>query len=463
VLAQMENPDDSTVAPAGPPPPDVSLISRLAAVAALAVAVVVVVLLLFGGGPAYTVKIDFQDASGLVSGDLVMIGPANVGAVQSIGLAPNGAAQIVIGVDSDAAPLHQGTIARIFQNSLSGIANKYVTLSPGPQNAPAIPAGGTIPEQNTHADVSLDQLFDAVNPATRNGLRGFIRGEAASIQGKSVQANRTLEYLAPALASTSNVTAELTRNEPAFDGLLVQGAQTMQVLAARASELTQLVSNGSAATGAIASRSNALEQALALLPGALNHSTRTFAGLRTTLDALDPLVRESIPQDRRLEPFARALKNFSRESIPVLAQLSGLLKAPPGVGDLTTLLRATPSLARIAIPAFPRMIAQMNYSQPQLDYLREYAPDVVAALTNLGQLGGYYDANGHYARTQPVFNAFTVNASNQLEPIPAFATRATGLHIVKSRCPGGAVQPAPDGSAPWAVPGCAPSSTPPGP
>jgi phospholipid/cholesterol/gamma-HCH transport system substrate-binding protein len=294
-------------------------------------------------------------------------------------------------------------------------------------------------------------------------LRGFIRGEAASIQGKSVQANRTLEYLAPALASTSNVTAELTRNEPAFDGLLVQGAQTMQVLAARTSELTQLVSNGSAATGAIASRSNALEQALALLPEALNHSTRTFAGLRTTLDALDPLVRESIPQDRRLEPFARALKNFSRESIPVLAQLSGLLKAPAGVGDLTTLLRATPSLARIAIPAFPRMIAQMNYSQPQLDYLREYAPDVVAALTNLGQLGAYYDANGHYARTQPVFDAFTVNAANQLEPIPAFATRDAGLHVVKSRCPGGAVQPAPDGSAPWVVPGCDPSSTPPGP
>ena len=112
------------------------------------------------------------------------------------------------------------------------------------------------------------------------------------------------------------------------------------------------------------------------------------------------------------------MKNFSRESIPVLAQLSGLLKAPPGVGDLTTLLQATPSLARVAIPAFPRMIAQMNYSQPQVDYFREYTPDVVAALWNLGQLGAYFDANGHYARTQPVFNAFSVNAANQLEPLP---------------------------------------------
>ena len=49
------------------------------------------------------------------------------------------------------------------------------------------------------------------------------------------------------------------------------------------------------------------------------------------------------------------------------------------------------------------MIKQFNDSQPQVDYLREYTPDVVAALTNLGQAGAYYDANGHYARTQPCF------------------------------------------------------------
>ncbi len=27
---------------------------------------------------------------------------------------------------------------------------------------------------------------------------------------------------------------------------------------------------------------------------------------------------------------------------------------------------------------------------------------MIGALTNLGQAGAYYDANGHYVRTQPV-------------------------------------------------------------
>ena len=104
----------------------------------------------------------------------------------------------------------------------------------------------------------------------------------------------------------------------------------------------------------------------------------------------------------------------------------------------------------------------MNNSQTQVDYLREYAPDVVAALSDIGQTGAYYDANGHYARTQPVFSPFGVNAANQLTTKPAF-DRYQGLQVVHSRCPGGAVQPASDGSAPRAVPGCSTTSTPPGP
>ena len=39
------------------------------------------------------------------------------------------------------------------------------------------------------------------------------------------------------------MTKELARDEPSFDGLLVQGAKAMQALASRSDELSQLVSN----------------------------------------------------------------------------------------------------------------------------------------------------------------------------------------------------------------------------
>ena len=358
--------------------------------------------------------------------------------------------------------MHQGTIARIYENSLSGIANRYIVLQPGPSRAPEIPSGGLIPQQNTYSFVSLDQLFDTLDAPTRQGLRGFIQGEAASIDGKALEANQTLRYFAPGLASTSEVTAELTRDEPAFEGLLVQGAQALKTLASRSQELTQLIANTNSTTSAIASQSQALQQALQLLPPALNHSTSTFAGLRQTLDALTPVVVASIPASRNLKQFSIALDTLTKASIPTIGALNDLIKNPSGTGDLTTLLQDTPSLARIGSYTFPELIRAMNASQDQLDYLREFTPDLVAALTNLGQAAGYYDANGHYTRTQPVFGAFALNGANQLQS-QSPALRYSGLHVVRSRCPGGAVQPTPDGSAPVRVPGCNPANTPPGP
>ena len=59
-----------------------------------------------------------------------MIGPSVVGTIKSIGLTSNGQAEVKLGLDSDASPVPQGTVARIYQNSLSGIANKYVVLEP---------------------------------------------------------------------------------------------------------------------------------------------------------------------------------------------------------------------------------------------------------------------------------------------------------------------------------------------
>ncbi|MBV9335612.1 MAG: MCE family protein [Solirubrobacterales bacterium] len=438
------------------------MIARVAAIASLVIAFVVVVLVVLGGGTTYTLRANFLDAGGLVTGNEVLIGPAKVGSVQSISLTGNGRAQVKMVIDSGAAPLHQGTVARIYENSLSGIANRYVVLEPAARDAPSIPDGGTIGTDHTYSFVSLDQVFDALDPLTRAGLRNVIRGEAASIQGKSAQASKTLEYLAPGLGSTSNLTAELDRNEPAFDGLLTQGGEAMQALASRTQQLSDLITQTATTTGAIAGQSQNLQQALQLLPGTLNHATGTFAGLRSTLDALDPLVAASKPASRRLVPFAKSLRTFAEQAIPTVTALSALIRNPGGTGDLTTLLLQTPKLAQLAATTFPRLIAAMNASQNQLDNLREYTPDVVAALADVGQASAYYDANGHYVRVQPTFFAFGTDNQNQLTTRPP-SERYLGLQLARARCPGGSLQPSPDGSAPNPVPGCQPASTPPGP
>lgn len=316
--------------------------------------------------------------------------------------------------------------------------------------------------QRTRSEVNLDAVFDTLDPSTRAGLKNLIRGEAASLQGRGREANQSLKYLAPGLQSTSDVTAELARDQPTFDRLVVQGAQTMQALASRSQQLSQLIANTSTATGAIANQSQALTQALTLFPSTLRRSTTTLAGLNGTLDALDPLVAASKPAVTRLPQFAANLNTLLGVAIPTLANLDNLIRNPAGTGDLTQLALQTPSLERIARVAFPRMVKQFTDSAAQIAYLRQYTPDVVAALSDIGQVGSTYDANGHYVRTQAVPFAFTVNGSNQLtSQFPA--QRYSGVHAVRNRCPGSAVQPAPDGSAPRSTAGCQTTSVPPGP
>ena len=178
---------------------------------------------------------DFPDASGLVTGDDVLIGPARSGTISSIGLTPDGAARVTMSLDSDAAPMHQGTVARIYENSLSGIASKYVVLEPAPQRRrPRSPPAGRSPRTTPtprSTSISSSTRFD---PLTRAGLSGFIRGEAAPHPGQGAgRPTRRSSTCARRCRARASVTAELTRNEPAFDGLLVQGAQAMQALASR--------------------------------------------------------------------------------------------------------------------------------------------------------------------------------------------------------------------------------------
>ena len=445
-----------------PGPARASVAARIIAAVALGAAIVVVALVVLDGASDYTLHADFQDASGLVTGDSVLIGPAQAGTITAIGLTTDGDARVTLKLNSDVGTLHQGTVARIAEDSLSGIASKYVLLEPGPTQAPPIPAGGLIGVQRTRSEVNLDELFDTLDPLTRLGLKNLIRGEAASLQGRGLQANQALKYLAPGLQSTSDVTAQLARDQPTFDRLVVQGAQAMQALASRSQQLTQLISNTSTATGAIANQSQALTQALTLFPGTLRRSTTTLAGLNVTLDSLDPLVAASKPAVRQLPEFAARLNQLLTASIPTVAELNDLIHNPAGTGDLTQLAQQTPALERIASVAFPNIIKQFNDSQAQVQYLRQYTPDVVAALTNIGQAGSNYDANGHFIRSDPTLYPFTTDGQGELT-MQFPSQRYQGLHPVRNRCPGSAVQPSPDGSAPQSVAGCQTTSVPPGP
>jgi phospholipid/cholesterol/gamma-HCH transport system substrate-binding protein len=423
-------------------------VARGAAAAALVIGVVVVAVLLLGGGSAHTYHLRFQTAGQLVKDDDVQIGGRRIGSIREIKLADNNEADIKIEVSDDFAPLHEGTKGVIRATSLSGIANRYIALTPGPQSAPELDDGARLGAEATQTPVDLDQLFDAVDPETRKGLQNLIQGSATWYDGVGKQANRGAKYFSPALSTTASLVNELVRDQTAFRNLVTSSSRVVTTLASRRDELASLVSNANETAAAIAAENRSFEQALGLLPGTLRRANTTFVNLRSTLDDLDVLVAASKPATKDLAPFLKQLRPLVKQARPTIADLRKLVRKPGAGNDLTDLLRKAPGLERAARPAFANSITALRKSLPVLSFIRPYTPELVGWFKDFGQTTSNYDANGHFARIQPIFNLFSIgdNAVPVLSPNNRLQGFTTGQF---RRCPGTASQNPVDGSAPY--------------
>src|SRR3954452_20894347 len=141
-------------------------VARGVAVAALALAIVLVGLLLLRGADAHEYKLVFQNAGQLVKGDDVQVGGRRIGSVRKITLTDDNRALVLVKVEEPYAPLREGTTAVIRLTSLSGIANRYISLTPGPGDAEQLPDGATLTSDSTTDVVDLDQIFNTLDKKT---------------------------------------------------------------------------------------------------------------------------------------------------------------------------------------------------------------------------------------------------------------------------------------------------------
>ena len=443
------------------------ILARVAGVGALLVGIVLIALVLFGGDKGYAYKLLFETGGQLVPGNQVLVGGQPIGTVDDISLTPNAQAEVKITVDD---PLHEGTTAVIRATSLSGIANRYVSIAPGANSEPQIPEDATIPSTQTTSPVDIDQLFDTFNKKTREGLANFIQGQGAVYTDNAKAANKAYKFLAPGLQSTTRLLDELTRDQQTFSDFLVSGSRVLGSIAERRDDLAALTSNANQALGAIAQENDSFDRSLVALPPALRQANTTFVNLRAALDDLDPLiVATGAATQAGLTPFLRKLGTVSDESVPVFKNLGLVLHRDGPANDLVDTLGALPGAQRRASTAIPANIKALDTSQPRIAELRPYTPDLLAFLARFGQATSNYDGNGHYLRVQPTgINLFRWNqTTNVLDPIPTSQQFADFDNGFFDRCPGGSTQPI-SGSNPFLDDGnldgfCNPDDTPQGP
>lgn len=449
--------------------------ARMATIAALAAAVLVLFYIaFFSGNGEHKYSLLFQNASQLVPDNQVLIGGQAVGSVESIELTDDNLAKVVVSVEQE---LHEGTTATIRATSLSGVANHYVSISPGPNSNPPLQNGATLGLSSTTTPVDIDQLFNTFPPPVRRALGQFIRGNAQLYAGRGKDANRTYKYIGVGFNRFGAFTGELSSDEHLLSRFLVSSSRLATAVAERGQELASAVGNAEAAFGAIASQNAALDTSLRELPPTLRQANTTFVNLRAALDDVEPLFDTAKPATVELAPFLSELRPFFSKAVPVFKNLRLTVARKGFANDTAELLATLPSVQQRAAKAFPHSEAATAAFQPNLNFIRAYTPDLLNGFAKLGQITAPYDGNGHYARANfSNLNIFKYNGVTRvLEPIAPseqYDSLAAGAGA-KRRCPGGASQPAADGSSPFVEPpfagsgvttsDCNPADAPPGP
>jgi len=451
-------------------------LARAAAIGAVAIACVLAALLLFGGagGGGYTVTARFINASQLVEGNHVDIGGVKAGLVEGFRITPDGQAEVKLSIDSEHAPLREGTRAVIRASGLTSPSGRYVQLlmPAEPEAGGEIPDGGLIDVSDTTTQVDLDQFFNIFDKPTRRSLQNFYKGGQRQYAGRGEQANAGLKYLSPQLAASTRLFEELRHEPQVLERFLVDSSRFVTALADRREDLSALIGNLNSTTRALGSEKEALAEAVGRLPGFMRQANTTYVNLRSTLDALDPFVEASKPVAKRLRPYLAELRPFAREAVPTVRDVSAMVRSRGASNDVTELNRTYPPLVDIALTtrdrtidfgtgpkelgerrgAFPELSQALRDSAPIVAHGRPYTVDLFGWFDDFSHTGAY-DALGSFSRVQTYFNAFTVSEGlpDRLIPVPdrgaAFRSIAK-LRQVK-RCPGASEEAAADGSNVW--------------
>jgi phospholipid/cholesterol/gamma-HCH transport system substrate-binding protein len=397
--------------------------------------------LVFGGGSGYKYTLKFENVSLMVPGNLVMVGGHPVGSVTSIKLSEDNQAAMEVELDEQ---IREGSTFIVRKSSLSSVHNHYLSLTPGPDNAPLLAEGTTLGEANTTSAVEIDQLFDIFDEKTRRGWSNLIQGAASIYAGDAAEgANKTFKYSGASFSSTQRLMAELSDQDAKLGEFVKNTGGLMTTLAEVSPTLTQMVSNANTALGAIASENQSLSLALQELPPTLRQGNTTFVNLRAALDDVEPLLAANgRAADAGLAGFLRDdVTPVLRKLKPVASNLATTASRPGPNNDTNELLAALIPLQQTARPAVTAVVRALNASQEELSETRAYAPDIFNAFGKLGASTANYDASAHYTRVRPTATGLSQLNGTTIEP--ADTEIYGGLDLISgiNRCPGGSTQP----------------------
>jgi ABC-type transporter Mla subunit MlaD len=285
----------------------------------------------------------FDDAKGLIDGQLVKVAGAQAGTIENVTLTRGYKARIKASIESKFLPFHQDATCTIRPQGL--IAENYLECDPGTENSPILrgPHGGppTVPVSHTTEPVSLLDLFNIFNLPTRERVSVLIdelgigtAAEGANLNAILRRANPALALADQAIGILARQRAQLARAIDATGTIAAQGA-------AHTAALQSFLQRTAQVTETAAAHRRSLSATVARLPGLL-------AAAAPALAQTDLLVRDGTPLLAQLRTAApllvgvdRDFRPFVRVAVPGLDRVAAAIRtAIPAIRRATPLVHA---------------------------------------------------------------------------------------------------------------------------
>ncbi len=361
----------------------------------------------FGGSvplkpQGYRVNVAFPEATQLGLEAEVRVAGVAVGNVRQKDISAKYPNRTVatLELDSKYAPIAADSRAILRQKTLLG--ETYVELTPGTKAAPRIKEGGWLANTQVKKTVELDEIFQALDPVTRESFRTWQRDLAGSVKGRGQDVNDALGTLPKFAADADDLLTVLDLHGGAVSRLVKNTGVVFGALTENEAQLRNLVVNAGKTFDTTARREQDLAETFKIFPTFLDESKTTFRRLDKFSKDTDPLIQDLRPVARDLKPTLRDARALAPDLEFFFRNLDPLITASKQGLPATreTLDGLTPVLARVQ-----PFLEQLNPILEWLEYHQRTTADFIAngagALSDTIPISGADAAGGgrgHYLR-----------------------------------------------------------------
>ena len=353
------------------------------------------------GGPVplkpkgYQIKVGFPEATTLAKEADVRIAGVPVGKVRKVEPQDGGNRTLAtIEIERKFAPVREDARAVLRQKTLLG--ETYVELTSG-SSRETIPENGRLADGQVKDTVQLDEIFDALDPATREGFRDWQQELAVGIEGRGRDFNDALGTLPGFARDGADVLSVLDSQEGALQRLVKNTGVVFGALTENEAQLENLITSSKRTFDATASKSDALAETIRIFPTFLSESKLTVERLERFSNDTDPLISDLRPVARDLQPTLRDVRALAPELEQFFEDLDPVITASKtGLPATREILEgAEPLLAELGpfLGEFNPILQMLEANQWQVADFLSFGAAALAD-TTVSPGGG----TGHYLR-----------------------------------------------------------------